>query len=143
MNCILQTQEDVVYEIPQQRIIFYVKHIVSCLRQNDLPLSLHAEICKSLVVVLPHIKDIYGSFWLDIINVLILVWSRGKEVSDDDLPLIHATLRLSTALRALTTQESNDDLLNCWSEKKVAMTDGLINLMKHEASKFTRSLCTC
>ena len=126
------------YEVAQQRTVFYVKHVVTSLQQDELPPSVHTEIHRSLAVMLPQIKDIYESFWSDIINNLIHVWSRDEDTSDDDLPLIHATLRLCATLRALTTQEPNDDLLDYWSEKQALMADGLVNLMKHQAGELSQ-----
>ena len=93
--------------------------------------------------MLLQIKDIYESFWSDIINVLINVWSLDKDTSDDNLPLIHATLRLCATLRGLTTKEPNEDLLEYWTEKETVMMDGLISLVKYQASKSSHPPCTC
>ena len=48
------------------------------------------------------------------------------------VPFVHASLKLFAQLRSLTTQEDpNDDLVDSWKEKEHAVSEGLLNLLKH------------
>lgn len=55
--------------ISKQRLVFLVKQLVSWIKK---PISTHLqrEIFELLVIVLPLIEDVYGSYWLDIMNFL-------------------------------------------------------------------------
>lgn len=75
--------------------------------------------------VLPAVKEIYGPFWSAIIDEIT------KTGAQADLYAIHASLRLLSLLRKPFMLESNDDLLDAWSEKKNAVADWLVNLMWH------------
>ena len=117
-NTIIHRQEEYAAEIPQQRLVFFVKHAAAQLQQNEDSAScITAEILKSLTVLLPQIKDIYGSFWPDIIDAASCVLHLSYIDRDDDLPQLHASLRLLLKLKALASTGSNDDLQDAWIEK--------------------------
>ena len=96
--------------------------------------NLAAELLRSLVIVFPNIKDIYGSFWAECIDEVIDTWSHYGQLANKDLPRIHASLRLHAVLRLLANQESNEDLSEYWIEMKAAMADALLNLAVAQSS---------
>ena len=110
--------------------MFYVKHIVDHLMQSRISASFNAEAFKSLNTMLPYIKDIYGSLWANLINVMLNEWTQLAAFTDEEIPSVHASLRLCAVLRALATKDSNDDLLDCWAEQQTAVIHGLLDLMK-------------
>ena len=94
-----------------------------------MPSTLATELLRSLAIILPKIKDIYGSFWAELIDEIIGTWSRFGELANAELPKIHASLRLHAVLNVLATQDSNEDLSEYWTEKEAAAADGLLGLM--------------
>lgn len=135
LNSIVQVQ-DTAETIAKQRLIFFVKHVIPWLHQQDPPLSLpvQAEVCRVLGVMLPYMNDIYGSHWSDVLSYLTELWSGTKslEINQDCLlPVLHASLKLLDVLRRLKSKEdANDDLQDGWKEAEGAIARGLINLLK-------------
>lgn len=135
LNCAIQRREGVIQEIPQQRIVFYVKHVVDHLKQARLSASFNAEAFKSLITMVPYIKDIYGSLWANLVNVMLGEWAQLAAFMDEEIPSVHASLRLCAILHVLAAKDSNDDLVDCWTEQQTAIIDGLLDLMKTLSSR--------
>lgn len=76
-----------------------------------------------LSFILPAVKEIYGPFWSVILDE---IQKAGMEA---DLHALHASLRLLNLLRRPYMLESNDDLLDAWSEKKTAIARCLVDLL--------------
>ena len=139
LNCVLR-QTDESGEIPQQRLVFLVKHLIAQLQTGEISPEVTAEIYKALATLLPLVKDIYGSIWKEIIDIIIDGWTGHMNDDGSKISLMHASLRLCSTLRALAIEESNDDLTDSWTEKRSKLSDGLIDIMKLLASKLTRGL---
>ena len=125
LNCIFESSEGLVDEVPQQRLVFFVKHIVEELSQASSPAQ--AEIIRALHAVLPLLKDVYGSFWGLLFDFMNLALSGSTE--DENLPLLSASLRLLSILRKPDMQEGNDDLLDVWTDQKCSLAKTLIGLI--------------
>lgn len=142
LNSILNNQDfgDVLAGIPKQRLIFFVQHACSQLIEYRsfnsaasyliLEPGLKAEIMRALNRILPVLKETYGSFWEDVINILTQMWSPDAEMSDGKLPLIHASLRLYSTLLTLASGEANDDLVDSSKAQEGSIADGMINLLQ-------------
>ena len=83
-----------------------------------------------LSFVLPAVKEIYGPFWSTVVDEL------QKPGAQTDLYALHASLRLLNLLRKSYMLESNDDLLDAWSEKKKAIAIWLVGLLGQLQGKF-------
>lgn len=116
-------------EIPQQRLIFFVKHVVTQLQDDTVSTQTRTEIYKALTAILPSVKDIYGSFWAELIELTQRSCSVSYVVGDSDIPFLYAGLRLLMAINGLSIQESNDDLQDAWTDAKVSFQDGLLKLL--------------
>ena len=128
LNLILYQPEDYVNEVPQQRLVFFVKHVVKQMQHGLLLIpSIGGEIMKTLCVVLPAIKEIYDDFWADILEAIPQVWLDA--LSDEFIYGIYSSLRLLSLLKKADMQQSNDDLLDAWTEKKERIAKGLVGLM--------------
>lgn len=128
LNCILYRPEEYVNEIPQQRLVFFVKYVVEQLQDGLLLMpGIGGEIMKALTAVLPMIKNIYGSFWPDLLDIIPQLWSQNT--GDDGIYGIHSSLRTLSLLKRSDVQQSNDDLLDAWTEKKGLVAKGLVELM--------------
>ena len=131
LNCLLQRPDDMVNDIPQQRLVFYVQHIVGEVRTASFAPAV--EIIRSLIVVLQAIKDIYGSFWGDTLDFAMSM--RRYSLDDEHLSGRHTCLRLFATLKKSDMLESNDDLLDAWTERKQAITQDFVRLLE-EVSEF-------
>lgn len=80
-----------------------------------------------LAAALPPVSDIYGEFWVDILDVIQS--SKLRDAKDDVLFEIYTSLRLLALLRRPQMQESNDDLLDAWKEKEHILTAKLLELL--------------
>ena len=129
LNCVIQSQEDIVAEIPQQRLIFFVKHIDDVLREIELSHPVKTEIVKALTISLPLIKDVYGSFWATIVEFTQNTLSVTHTPRDDEVAFLHASLRLLMTLYQLSTQGSNDDLEYAFNESQQPIAGGLLSLL--------------
>ena len=128
LNLILYLPEDYVNEVPQQRLVFFVKNVVEQMQHGLLLIpSIGGEIMKTLSVVLPAIKEIYDAFWADILDAIPQVWLHGA--SDEFIYGIYSSLRLLSLLKKADMQQSNDDLFDAWTEKKERIAKGLVGLM--------------
>ncbi|KAL6715189.1 hypothetical protein ACLMJK_007453 [Lecanora helva] len=127
LTCLLHSEKDYVSEIPQQRLVFFVKHIIQQLQVAPPMSSIRGQIASILTVVLPSIKGIYGGFWTDILAIIEKDGLRATE--DEALFCAHANLRLLSLLRKAEMQEANDDLLDSWNERKDSIGAALIKLM--------------
>lgn len=84
---------------------------------------------KILKVVVEPIKEIYGVFWEELIDLVQRTWSSLDKIEDEEIPLLHASLRLFEKLKRLKHQESNDDLQDAWSENQNLLDTGLLKLL--------------
>ena len=135
LNTMLQHLEGINSTIAKQRLVFFVKKVVGWLKEQPLPKSYVAELCKILTVLLPDMNDIYGDHWADIMSYIVEYWQKTSALdesgTDSELPAIHASIRLFSSLRRLKGgTEPNDDLVDAWSESESAAAEGLLNLVK-------------
>ena len=124
LNCILQHNEGIMEGIPQQRIIFFVKHVAGQSQKASLPARI--EILKTLRVALLPIKEIYGSFWGEVFDIIEKAFN--EPVDDENLPFLATSLRLLSLLRGQDMLDSNDDLLDLWIANKGFLAKKLVSL---------------
>lgn len=131
LNAIVQNQEGTVDDIPQQRLVFLTKHLISSLGQETMSAPTTAEVLKLLKIVLPMIKGIYGAHWTEILHFISTLWSESPSSDALHLPVIHSSLRLYATLRSLVgNDEGNDDLDDAWKETLGVLSTGMVNLLK-------------
>ncbi|KAL8696693.1 MAG: hypothetical protein Q9201_007532, partial [Fulgogasparrea decipioides] len=145
LNTILDRHDfsDVLFGIPKQRLVFFVQHVCNQLggllegddssKLNSMTetvrLVITAEIMRVLNHILPALDETYGSFWEDILEALRKTWSLHRTAADEELPLIHASLRLHSTLVRLTFGESNDDFLDAMRTQEASISSGMIGLL--------------
>lgn len=108
--------------------MFFVKHLILCLQSKNFGPGLTSEIFKALSHVFILIKEIYGSHWSDIFEILHAVW-KVDDISDDTLPVLHSSLKVFDCLRKLATSDSNDDLEESLAEAQKSNTTSLLQLL--------------
>ena len=126
LNCLLRRPDELLHDIPQQRLIFYVQHVVSGLKAMAFDPAM--EIVRSLTAVLPAIKEIYGSFWGVALDLTKSV--RQYPLDDMHLPGHHACLRLCATLTKPHMLEANDDLVDAWMDRKQLIMKGLVKILE-------------
>lgn len=84
---------------------------------------------KILKFAIAPIKEIYGVFWEELIDLVQRTWSLLDKITDEEIPLLHASLRLFEQLKRLKHQESNDDLQDAWSENQILLDESLLKLL--------------
>lgn len=132
LNCILYTKVPaLIPKIPKQRLVLFVKHSVSQLCGGRLSKHITSEVLKALSALTPSIRDVYDSFWEQMIEFIKNTLSPPNQFLDDDnVPLLHATLELFASLKDLKLEGSNEDLEDAWTEKEVSLLNGLLDLLK-------------
>ncbi|KAJ4992972.1 hypothetical protein SVAN01_01676 [Stagonosporopsis vannaccii] len=137
LNAVL-AQDGITESIAKQRLVFFVKHVVSWLDASHGSIEIRAEVSRALTSLLPLMSDFYGEHWGDILNTLSTAWSSTSELQSTQdegsspIPFTYASLKLYEQLRKLTgSEDPNDDLIEAWKETEQSVAAGLINLLKH------------
>jgi len=126
--------------VAQNRVVFAVKHITSWMSEDrSLPPSLAAEACRSLQLLFPFIKDVYGPYWEISIKFCINQWKIkcADENVNERLAAYNASLRLITSLRGL--KDPNEDLSEALTDLAKSISDGLLELLKVPRTKESSS----
>ncbi|KAL2869352.1 ubiquitin-protein ligase RKR1 [Aspergillus lucknowensis] len=137
LNLLLCEEEDLnpMTSMPTQRLIFFVKHLIQCLRSEQISLSLKAEIFKALTLALPNMKDMYGPHWEDCLEILSSTW-RNISGGDSALAVLNSSYGLFRCLESIIKDEdSNDDVKDSWADrKKILLNDLTSTIWKFDSS---------
>jgi hypothetical protein len=136
LNKLIQADDGIFESVPPQRRIFLMKHLIQCVQAGLKMPGLLTEILKLLRSVLPHVRELYGSHWADILDILSSLWAQDLS-SDDNLPVLHSSLRLFAQLR-IFVDDSNDDLEDAWKESNKNLSTLLISSL----GKFGKTIAT-
>jgi E3 ubiquitin-protein ligase listerin len=129
-NILSEGEESPLEDVPKQRLVFLVKHLVEWLQGRDahVSLAIQAESLKSLTHVLPFISDVYGSHWQDIL--IVLEATVNDPASDQSLQWTHACLKMIATLKSLSKDDSNDDLTDSWEAwSETGLPRTLVNML--------------
>lgn len=140
LNTLLQEDALLLDSIPTQRLVYLVKNLVRLLKFEGTPYALISEILKLLYHVVEPISEIYGEHWETMLDVIVHLWDHENDL-EDDLPALHASLRLYGRLKALAKEDTNEDLVEAWGTASSSLTVGLLRVLKlfeesrHEANQ--------
>jgi hypothetical protein len=116
--------------IPTQRMVFLMQALLRLLDQFKDDLSIKVEALKLLDPILSATRDIYGDHWDQVLQCLVSEWQKDGGL-DNDLPLLHASLRLYGRLRTLVgSDEINEDLAESWETAQASLKEGLLQCLK-------------
>ncbi|EFQ98580.1 hypothetical protein MGYG_01606 [Nannizzia gypsea CBS 118893] len=135
LNSLMHGERNPAKNIPTQRLVFLVKHLIVCLQSGKSGAGIISEILKLLSAVLPLMKEVYGSHWPELFDVLNSLWQTG-DLSSEYLPVLHSSLRLFSCLRKLATDDSNEDLEDAWKEARKSHTENMVNMLKQFGPSF-------
>ncbi|GAD98073.1 RING zinc finger protein [Paecilomyces variotii No. 5] len=128
LNLLTHGEEDMTASVPTQRLVFLVKNLVQRWQSGIDFLDAKAEILKVLTSILPALKEIYGSHWIETMEILNTVWTETNG-GDEGLPLLHASFRLFDRLKSMVNDDANDDLVDAWTESKADLVMNLISTL--------------
>ena len=140
LNASLSVYDEGDLPVAQNRIVFTVKQILSwtpTLATTDSKLA--SEACRALQILLPAMKEVYGSYWETTLNFCISIWQSTKaDLTAQSLPMVGMALKLFTILRNLKgANDDLDDALTITSEK---ISQSLIKLLKLQRPKESQPL---
>lgn len=128
--------------IANNRVVFAVKNITSWMTENhSLSPFFAAEACRSLQLLLPSIRGVYGPYWETTINFCVSLWKGWKGESPNGnsneplqyLSVLNTSLRLVTLLKSL--KEPNDDLSEALTDSARLISNGLLELLRLPRTK--------
>lgn len=121
-------------KIPKQRLIFLVKQLISQVDSSkpsflEVPLHVLSETMKVLIAVVGPLKETYGVFWEQLLDLVLQTWLHPDLTHDDHVSALFASLQLYEQLKKLSHEESNDDLCDAWAEDQASLQRGLLQLL--------------
>jgi hypothetical protein len=125
LNRLLNTYAGKLDDVPQQRLVFFVKHVAASLRSSYGSQPLLAESLKVVAYIVPAIQELYGEFWLDLVEILISV----LDSNDSMVMTSYCALHLCSVLRSLANKASNDDVEEAWADKEVEVANSMLALL--------------
>ncbi|EXJ90200.1 hypothetical protein A1O1_03299 [Capronia coronata CBS 617.96] len=129
LDLLLDGRSKSLEEIPSQRLIFFVQTLTRLLTDKSDDLGYQTEAMRLLDPVLSAVKDVYGPHWERILTCLLTLWHDGHDLADN-IPLLHASLRLYARLRSLAaSDDSNDDVRDSWEAAQASLEDGLVRCL--------------
>lgn len=116
--------------VANNRIVFAVRRITSWLEEpEEIDCNTAVAICRTLSSLLPCMKDVYGSYWEKTVEFCLHLWNGARDYDTEEaLPVIHASLKLSKVLE--TISEPNDDLVDALKMLQAAKPKALLELLK-------------
>lgn len=134
-NALLRFQEGLASSVAKQRMIFFTKRVLLWTKPEH-PVVLRQESLTALNGVLPEIKDVYGEHWRQTMDAVLGIWTNAttQAPAEDQIPLIHSSLKLYGTLRKLSTLEvANEDLLDAYKEQEEQLRNALLQMVQAAA----------
>ncbi|KAL2433478.1 E3 ubiquitin-protein ligase listerin [Exophiala dermatitidis] len=129
LDLLLDGNSDALSEVPSQRLVFFVQTLSHLITETSDELGYQTQAMRLLDPMLSAARDIYGAHWERIIQCIAAMWHDGNDLTDN-VPLLHASLRLYGRLRSLVASEDcNDDLSDAWKAAEVSLEDGLVHCL--------------
>ncbi|KAG8628996.1 hypothetical protein KVT40_002861 [Elsinoe batatas] len=139
LNLMLQTQPKLDGTVQKHRLVLLVKHLTTQLGDAEkVPVELRAEAATALRYLVPHISNIYGEQWSQILSAMSSMLRDGfstPRLDEKQLVLVHSALRLHTALQLITYEsEPNEDLVDAFKECKDDVDGGILALLSNAST---------
>jgi hypothetical protein len=115
--------------IPGQRQNFLMQTLVRMLSEESAGSDFRTLAIRLLEPVVVAVKDLYGEHWERILQSLAAILQNGNGW-DEDLPVLHASLRLCGRLRFLAkSDDANEDLVDAWKAAEPSLEEGLLDCL--------------
>ncbi|KAI1619165.1 armadillo-type protein [Exophiala viscosa] len=116
--------------LPSQRVVFLMQALFRLVTDSSVAPEYQTLAMRLLDPVLTYTKDIYGDHWSQLVECIVSMWCDGNALNED-LPLLHASLRIYARLRTLATSEdSNEDLSDTWNASQESLGEGLLQVLQ-------------
>ncbi|EXJ80612.1 hypothetical protein A1O3_06896 [Capronia epimyces CBS 606.96] len=130
LDLLLDGRSEPLNEIPGPRLIFFAQRLSRVLIDASDDLGYQTEAMRLLDPVLSASKDVYGAHWDNILQHIVSLWHDGHDLADN-IPLLHASLRLYGRLKLLAESDAcNEDLGESWTAAQVSLADGLVQCLE-------------
>lgn len=129
MNILLRDDKIELEDIPKQRLVYFVKTVVTLLEKEDLN-GLRAELLKALAAIIPTLADIYDEFWESILRQAVLTITSTGHV---DLNIAHAVLQMYAAIEKILKADPNEDLQEAWTKLEPNILKSRLTFLKTQA----------
>ena len=130
LNIFLAEDSEPLDGVQPQRIVFLLHTLIRLLNPDPASWPIISETLKLLTALLPAVQGIYGEHWQQILDFLLALWDKDLHLQDD-LPVLHSSLRLYLKLKTLTASEdANEDLLDAWKDINVRLEDNLLKCLQ-------------
>lgn len=130
LDLLVNSDPEPLEAIPNQRMVFLMQALIRLLDASSDDLSLQTQVLRVLDPVLPTTSDIYGEHWEQMFDYLVALWHEERNL-EDDLPLIHASLRLYGRLQTLAkSDDCNEDLSDAYKTAKASLEGGLLDCLQ-------------
>lgn len=137
LNLLLNGGSEPLDGVPSQRLVFLMQAILRLLDGLQGDLAFQIEALKLLDPVLSAARDMYGPHWEQVLELLVATWRREGGL-EDDLPLLHASLRLYARLKSLAgAEEANEDLVESWTAAQHSLEEGLLSCLENFGASST------
>lgn len=132
-------EDEFLANIPKQRLIFLVKHLISKINSfkpsfPQVQPHVLSETMKVLLAVVWPLKETYGVFWEQLLDLVLQTWLHPDLTQDNHVSALFASLQLYELLKKLRHEESNDDLCDIWAENQASLQSGLLQLLVNLSS---------
>ncbi|KIX03547.1 uncharacterized protein Z518_07100 [Rhinocladiella mackenziei CBS 650.93] len=118
-------------DIPSPRLAFFRQALFRLLADSADAIGYQTMALKLLDPVLSATQNDYGDHWERILEILVTLWKTGSDLNED-VPLLHASLRLYGRLRTLASAEdANEDLTDAWKAAKTPLEEGLLHCLEN------------
>ncbi|KIW23957.1 uncharacterized protein PV07_09702 [Cladophialophora immunda] len=129
LDLLLGGQSKPLETISSPRQIFLMQTLERVAGDASASLACQTMAMKLLEPVVTATKDIYGDHWERILQTLATIWRNGSDLNND-LPLLHASLRVYERLRELASAEdANEDLVEAWEASRPSLEEGLLHCL--------------
>ena len=129
LDILLGGSSEPLEQIPVQRQDFLMQSLLRMISDVSIDSGVRALTFRLLEPVVATISSLYGEHWEQILQSLVVVFQSGNNL-DEDIPLLHASLRLYGRLRSLSeSSDANEDLIDAWKTMKESLEEGLLNCL--------------
>ncbi|OCT47255.1 C3HC4 type (RING finger) zinc finger containing protein [Cladophialophora carrionii] len=130
LDILLSGSPEPVEGIPSQRQNFLMQTLVRILSDPSAESNLQALTIRLLEPIVAAVKDLYGEHWERMLHGLAAILQNRTSLNED-LPVLHASLRLCGRLRTLAKSDgANEDLVEAWEATESSIEEGLLDCLR-------------
>ncbi|EXJ57641.1 hypothetical protein A1O7_07990 [Cladophialophora yegresii CBS 114405] len=130
LDILLGGSSEPVEGIPGQRQNFLMQTLVRILSDSSAGSNSQTLAIRLLEPIVVAVKDLYGEHWERILQGLNAILQNRSSLNED-LPILHASLRLLGRLRSLAQSDgANEDLVETWEVTEPSLEEGLLDCLR-------------